>query len=62
MVTTRTFARLLIVALLASASAHAAETPIQVAMEDGKTIARFSIGGSQCVLVNDQVRCSPAAK
>lgn len=62
MATTRTFARLLIVALLSCASAHAAETPIQVAMEDGKTVARFSISGSQCVLVNDQVRCSPAAK
>ena len=62
MTTARTLTRLLIAALLACASAHAAETPIRVAMEDGKTIARFTIGGSQCILADDQVRCSPAAK
>ena len=61
MTTARTLTRLLIAAL-ACGSAHAAETPIQVAMEDGKTIARFAIGGSQCILADDQVRCSPSGK
>jgi len=31
-------------------------------MEDGKTVARFTVGGSHCILVDDQVRCSPAGK
>jgi len=53
---------LLIAALIACASSYAAETPIQVAMEDGKTVARFTVGGSHCILVDDQVRCSPAGK
>ena len=53
---------LLIAALVACASSYAAETPIQVAMEDGKTVARFTVGGSHCILVDDQVRCSPAGK
>jgi len=58
----RTLKCLLIAALVACASSYAAETPIQVAMEDGKTVARFTVGGSHCVLVDDQVRCSPAGK
>jgi hypothetical protein len=58
----RTLKCLLVAALLACASGHAAETPIQVAMQDGKTVARFTIGGSHCILVDDQVRCSPASK
>jgi len=58
----RTLKCLLIAALLASVSSYAAETPIQVAMEDGKTVARFNVGGSRCILVDDQVRCSPAGK
>ena len=62
MTTARILARLLIAALLVCATAHAAESPIQVALEDGKTVAKFTIAGSQCVLVNDQVRCSPASK
>ena len=58
----RTLTRLLIAALLICASAHAAESPIQVATEDGKTVARFTIGGSQCILIDDQVRCSLSGK
>jgi len=58
----RTLHCLLAIVLLASVSARAAETPIQVAMEDGKTVAKFTMGGSHCILVNDQVRCSPAGK
>ena len=61
--TTKTFTSLLIGTLLAAAaSAYADEGRIQVAMEDGKTRAQFSIGDSRCVLVNDEIRCSLIAK
>ena len=61
--TTKTLTSLLIGALLAAAaSAYAGESSIQVAMEDGKTRAQFSVGDSQCVLVDDQVRCTRIAK
>jgi hypothetical protein len=61
--TTKTLTSLLIGALVAvAASAYADDSRIQVAMEDGKTRAQFSVGGSQCVLVDDQIRCSGAAK
>ncbi len=52
-----------IVALLAaSCAASAQETPIQVAMEDGKTTAQFNIGDSRCLLVEDQIRCTPVGR
>jgi hypothetical protein len=61
--TTKTLTSLLIGALLGvAASAHAGESPIQVAMEDGKTRAQFSVGDSHCVLIDDQIRCSSIAK
>jgi hypothetical protein len=53
----------LIAALLASASAHAADqSPIQVAMEDGKAIALFKIGDSSCTLIDGQIRCTLSTK
>jgi len=61
--TTKSLTNLLIGALLAvAASAYADEGRILVAMEDGTTRAQFSVGDSQCVLVNDQIRCSRIAK
>jgi hypothetical protein len=61
--TTKTLTSLLIGAILAAAaSAYADEGRIQVAMEDGKTRAQFTVGDSQCVLVDDQIRCSRIAK
>jgi hypothetical protein len=61
--TTKTLTHLLIAALLAgSAAAYADETPIQMAMEDGKTMAQFKVGDSRCVLQNDQIRCTPVGK
>ena len=55
--------RLLVVALLAGCSAaHACESAIQVAMEDGKLIAQFKAGDSSCNLVDDLVRCTPVEK
>jgi hypothetical protein len=60
--TTKTLTSLLIGALLAVAASAYADERIQVAMEDGKTRAQFSVGDSQCVLVDDQIRCSRTAK
>ena len=61
--TTKTLTSLLIGALLvATASAHAADSNIQVAMEDGKTRAQFTVGDSRCVLIDDQIRCTRVAK
>ena len=61
--TTKTLTSLLIGALLAAAaSAYGDESPIQVAIEDGKTRAQFTVGDSRCVLVDDQIRCSRIAK
>jgi hypothetical protein len=62
MTTTKILKSWLIAALLASATAYADQTPIQVAMEDGKTIAQFKVGDSHCVLIDDQVRCTPVSK
>ena len=61
--TTKTLNHLLIAVLLAgSAAAYADETPMQVAMEDGKAVVQFKVGDSRCVLVNDQIRCTPVGK
>ncbi len=60
MTTTKLLKSLLIGALLASVTAHAAEQqPIVIAMEEGKQIASFNVGDSRCVLKNDQIRCVP---
>lgn len=61
--TTKTLTELIIAAVLAgSAAAYADETPIQVAMEDGKAVAQFKVGDSRCTLIDDQVRCTPVTK
>jgi hypothetical protein len=58
MTITRFTKMLVIAALFGCASVYATESPIQVAMEDGKTIAQFKIGDSRCALVDGQVRCT----
>jgi len=61
--TTKTLTHLIIAALLAgSAAAYAQETPIQIAMEEGRTVAQFKVGDSRCVLKNDEIRCAPASR
>jgi hypothetical protein len=61
--TTKTLTTLLIAALLAgSAAAYADETPIQIAMEEGKAVAQFKVGDSRCELKDDEVRCVPVTK
>jgi hypothetical protein len=49
---------LLIAALIASASAHAADDRITVTIKNGKPHAAFQLAGSKCVLVDDQIRCT----
>lgn len=59
----KTLASLLIGAMLAAAaSVRAAESNIQVAVEDGKTRAQFAVGDSRWVLIDDQIRCTRVAK
>ena len=41
-----------------SATAHAADQTIVIAMEEGKQVASFSVGDSRCVLKDDQIRCA----
>ena len=41
---------------------YADETPIQIAMEEGKAVAQFKMGDSRCVLKNDQIRSTPVGK
>jgi NAD(P)-dependent dehydrogenase (short-subunit alcohol dehydrogenase family) len=48
--------------LAASSAAYAQETPIQIALEDGRTVVQFKVGDSRCVLQNDQIRCTRAVK
>ena len=62
MTTTKLIKSLLIAALLASASAHAADQTIVIALKDGKQVASFQIGDSSCVLKDDQIRCTPVNK
>ena len=60
MTTAKVLKSLLISALLASVTAHAAgQQTIVIAMEEGKQIASFNVGDSRCVLKNDQIRCVP---
>ena len=59
---TKILKSLLIAALLASAAAHATDSTIVIALEEGKQVASFSVGDSNCVLKNDQIRCTPVNK
>jgi len=58
MTTTRILKSLLIAALLTTASARAGDDAIRVTMEDGKTVAQFKIGDSNCELIDGQIRCT----
>jgi hypothetical protein len=56
--TTKTLQALLIGALLAASSAFA-DSSIQVSSSNGVQQARFSLGDSKCVLVNEVIVCTP---
>jgi serine/threonine protein phosphatase PrpC len=57
--TTKLLTSLLMAALFVSSAAFAADNAIQVSMVDGKQQARFSVGDSRCVLVDDRIQCVP---
>jgi hypothetical protein len=57
--TTKLLTSLLMAALFASSAAFAADNAIQVSMVDGKQQAQFKVGDARCVLVDDQIRCTP---
>ncbi len=59
--TTKLLTSLLMAALFAS-SAALADTSIQVSMVDGKQQAQFKVGDARCVLVDDEIRCTPVAQ
>ena len=59
--TTTTLNSLLIAALMLSAHAYAGEE-VAVKRIDGKTHATFTLGNSDCVLVDDKIRCTPASR
>jgi hypothetical protein len=60
---TKTLTKLLSATLLAGcAAAHACESAIQMAIEDGKMIAQFKVGDSRCSLTDDRIRCTPVDK
>ena len=56
--TTKTLQALLIGALLAASSAFA-DSSIQVSGSNGVQQAKFSLGDSKCVLVNEVIVCTP---
>ncbi len=57
--TTKLLTSLLMAALFASSAAFAADGAIQISMVDGKQQAQFKVGDARCVLVDDQIRCTP---
>jgi hypothetical protein len=60
--TSRVLFNLLMTALLLSGAARAADRTITVVAEQGRTVAEFKVGDSQCVLDNDRLSCTPIGK
>jgi hypothetical protein len=59
--TTKILKALLIATLFSSASVFA-DDMIVVSVVDGNTQATFKVGDARCVLVDDQIICSPINK
>jgi hypothetical protein len=59
MTTTKLLKRLAIAALFLSVTAHAADSNIVFAQEDGTQVANFKLNGSACQLKKDVIRCTP---
>jgi hypothetical protein len=57
--TTKTLQALLIGALLSASAAAFADNNIEVSIVAGKQEAKFSLGDSKCVLVNEVIKCAP---
>jgi hypothetical protein len=60
--TTKLLTSLLMAALFASSAAFAGDNAIQVSMVEGKQQAQFKVGDARCVLVDDQIRCTPNSR
>ena len=60
--TTKLLTSLLMAALFASSAAFAADSAIQISMVDGKQQAQFKVGDARCVLIDDQIQCSPVSR
>jgi len=58
MTTIKVVNTLLISALLASATANAADQSIVIAIEELKQVASFKLGDFRCVVKESQVRCT----
>ena len=58
MTTAKTLQALMIGALLAASTAFA-DSSIQVSSSNGRQEAKFSLGDSKCVLVDDAIVCTP---
>ena len=57
--TTKTLQALLIGALLSASTAAFADSGIEMSVVAGKQQAKFSLGDSRCVLVNEVIQCAP---
>ena len=62
MTTARMLKTLLLAAALFTAGTSAAGNTITIAAEDGKPVAQFTLGDSNCVLKDDQIHCTPTGK
>ena len=56
--TTKTLQSLLIAALLSASTAFAGNG-IEISTANGSQQAKFSLGDSKCVLVDEAIRCTP---
>jgi len=59
--TSRVLASLFVVVAVLSGAARGDGT-ITVVAEQGRTVAEFRVGDSQCVLENDRLSCTPIGK
>jgi hypothetical protein len=62
MTTANLIKSLMIAATFAAVSAHAADSTIVIAMEEGRQVASYSVGNANCVHKDEQRRCTPAGK
>ena len=57
--TTKTTLQALLIGILLAASSAFADSAIEVTGGNGGQVAKFSLGDSKCVLVNEVSRCAP---
>jgi hypothetical protein len=62
MCTNRVLASLFIATLISPVAASAADRTITVIAQQGRTVAEFKVGDSNCTLENDRLSCTPVGK